>query len=213
MPASNVTRVRRLGRWKSMARVRPTSGGRLWRRVTRTADLSVAASSKMPSISPRVRSPTLSRSRPSSEAAVEMAMPQLENGPRAVLALGVLRRLAGPLEAVLLALLHPRVARQEAGLAKWQPVGLGVHLQERPSDAVADGPRLAGHAAAFHLDHRVVAALGAGHAERHPDLDLVHGIAEVLVERPAVDDDLAFAGQQPDASDRRLATARPREER
>ena len=36
------------------------------------------------------------------------------------LALGVLRRLAGPLEAVLLALLHPRVAGEEAGLAERQ---------------------------------------------------------------------------------------------
>ena len=36
------------------------------------------------------------------------------------LALGVLRRLAGPLEAVLLALLHPRVAGEEAGLAQRQ---------------------------------------------------------------------------------------------
>ena len=58
------------------------------------------------------------------------------------LSLGVLRRLAGLLEAVLLAFLLPRVAGEEAGLLE---VGaqLGVELDERTGDAVAQGAGLA----------------------------------------------------------------------
>ena len=42
---------------------------------------------------------------------------------------------------------------------------------------------------------------------------LVDGVAEVLVHGPAVDDDLAFTGQQSDASHGRLAAAGPVVER
>ena len=49
-------------------------------------------------------------------------------------------------------------------------------------------------AAALDLDHRVVAALGAGDPEGHQDVGQVDGVAEVLLEAAAVDDDLALAG-------------------
>src|SRR5436190_7637830 len=95
--------------------------------------------------------------------------------PGATLALRVLRRLAGALQAVLLALLHPRVAGEEAGLPQRQAVRVRVDLEEGPGDAVADRTGLAGHPAALDLDHGVEVALGAGDAERHPDIGLVHG--------------------------------------
>src|SRR6185295_8853791 len=130
----------------------------------------------------------------------------------ATLALRVLGRLAGPLQAVLLALLHPRVAGEEAGLAEGQPVGVRVDLEQGPGDAMADRAGLAGHAAALDLDHRVEVALGAGDTERHLHVGVAHGVAEVLLEAAAVHDDLAFARQQPDAGDRRLSAAGPGEE-
>src|SRR5947207_13654187 len=95
--------------------------------------------------------------------------------PGGPLALGVLRCLASALQPVLLALLHPRVAGEEAGLAKRQPVRLGIDEEERPRDSVADRAGLAGDPTALDLDHRVVATLGAGHPEGHPDLGLVDG--------------------------------------
>src|SRR6186997_1617988 len=93
------------------------------------------------------------------------------------LALRVLRRLASPLEPVLLALLHARVAREEASLAERRSVGVGVDLEQRPGDAMADRAGLAGHTAALDLDHRVEPALGPGDPEGHADLGLVDGVA------------------------------------
>src|SRR4051794_26404551 len=128
------------------------------------------------------------------------------DGSTARLALRVLRCLACSLQAVLLALLHPRIARQQAGLAEWQSVGFGIQLQQSPGDAVADRTGLSGDPPALDLDHHVEAALGPGHPERHPHLRLVDRVAEVLLERSAVDHDLALTRQQPDAGDGRLAT-------
>ena len=77
---------------------------------------------------------------------------------------------------------------------------------------MADRAGLAGDAATLDLDHRVEMALGAGDPERHPDVGVVDGVAEVLLERPTVHDDLALAGQEADAGDRRLAAPGPGEE-
>src|SRR4029077_599740 len=74
------------------------------------------------------------------------------------------------------------------------------------SDPVADRAGLTGDAAAFDLDHHVEAALGARDAERHPDIGLVDGVPEVLIEGTAVDDDLTLTRQEPNAGDGRLAT-------
>ncbi len=62
-------------------------------------------------------------------------------------ALAELRRAAGGLEAVLLALLHARVAGEEAGGLQ-RGAEFRVHLQQGAGDAVAQGAGLAGHAAA-----------------------------------------------------------------
>src|SRR5262245_55920750 len=63
------------------------------------------------------------------------------------LPLGVLRRLAGLLEAVLLRLLLARVAREEAGLLDLR-ARLRVELGERTGDAEAQGAGLTRDAAA-----------------------------------------------------------------
>jgi hypothetical protein len=72
IPASNVTRVRRLGFWKSIARVRPVSGGSAWRRVARNSALSVSAVAKTCPTSAADRSATDSRSRPRSDPTPEV---------------------------------------------------------------------------------------------------------------------------------------------
>src|SRR5688572_1556385 len=113
-------------------------------------------------------------------------------------ALRVLRCLPRPLQSVLLALLHPRIAGQEPRLAKRQAVAVGIDLEQRAGNAVPDGAGLTGHAAALDLDHHVEPTLGPGHPERHADLGLVDRIAEVLLERATVDHDLTLARQQPD---------------
>src|SRR3954447_11253730 len=130
------------------------------------------------------------------------------DGParRRGLTLRVLRCLARPLQPVLLAFLHPRVAREEACLAKRESVGFRIELEKRTGDPVADRTGLPGDPATLDLDHHVEAALGAGHPERHPHLGLVDRVAEVLFERSAVDHDLTLTRQEPDAGDSRLAT-------
>src|SRR5687767_4513272 len=68
-------------------------------------------------------------------------------------------------------------------------------------------------AAALDLDHGVVATFSVGHLEGHRDLGQVDGVAEVLLEGAAVDDDLALTCKQAHPGDARLAPARAVEER
>src|SRR6478736_3082670 len=75
------------------------------------------------------------------------------------LALAELRTLARLLQAGLLALLDARVAREEAAQ-------VGVGLQKGTADAVAQGARLRGHAAAVHAGDDVHARLVAHGLER-----------------------------------------------
>ena len=77
---------------------------------------------------------------------------------------------------------------------------------------MADRAGLAVMAAALDLDHGVVAAFGVCHLERHRDLGQVDGVAEVLLECAAVDDDRALAREKADARDAGLAPARAVEE-
>ena len=91
-------------------------------------------------------------------AAIEAGEFALDEGRRRRLALRVLRRLAGLLQAVLAAFLL-------AGVAPEVPLGLelraelGVELHQRPRDAEAHGPGLAGDAAAADRRDDVVVAL------------------------------------------------------
>src|SRR5690242_7191392 len=122
------------------------------------------------------------------------------------LPLGVLRRLAGLLQAVLLALLDPGVPGQEAGLLQRRAV-LRVHQGQRPGHAEAQRARLPDAAAAGDPGHDVELVLRAQGHERLVDELLVHLVREVDVERPAVDRPLARAGGDTDPGDSLLAAA------
>src|SRR3972149_3862634 len=112
-------------------------------------------------------------------------------------ALRVLRRLAGSLAAVLLALLHPRVAGEEAGLAKGQ-AAFRIELEESTGEAVPDRAGLTRDPATLDLDDRVELALGSGDPERQADICLVDRVSEVLDERASVHDDLTLARPVPE---------------
>src|SRR5437763_1094370 len=123
---------------------------------------------------------------------------------RAALPLGVLRRLAGLLQAVLLALLDPGVPGQEAGLLQRRAV-LRVDQGERPGHAEAQCARLPGDAAAGDPGHHVELVLRAQGHERLVDELLVHLVREVHVERAAVDRPLARTWHDADPGDGLLA--------
>src|SRR5262249_1660755 len=108
--------------------------------------------------------------------------------------------------AVLLALFHARIAREEAlGLEGGTQVGVG--LDEGARDPVADGAGLAGRAAAGDIDPRVelggrfrlVQRGGGGNAQRFR--------RKIVVERAAIDRDLAAAVRESDARNGGLAAA------
>src|SRR3954469_3296401 len=78
-------------------------------------------------------------------------------------ALGVLRSLAGLLQAVLLPLLDPRVTGEEAGLLQRRTV-LGLDRDEGTGDREPQGAGLAGDTAALEdADHVVLLGLLQGH--------------------------------------------------
>ena len=70
------------------------------------------------------------------------------------LALGELRRTTGSLQAVLLALLHTRIAGEEASLLQGS-AQLGISLAQGAGDAVTDSTSLAGNAAAADIHQNV----------------------------------------------------------
>src|SRR5688572_12302975 len=121
-------------------------------------------------------------------------------------ALGELLRLAGLDEAVLLALLLPRVAGEEAGLLQDDPL-LGVELSERAGDRHAQRAGLAGHAAAVDRRLDVVRLGNLGNAQRLGDDHPLGGGREVDVERTPVDRDVTGALAQAGAGDGLLAAA------
>ena len=115
-------------------------------------------------------------------------------------------RLRAFLSPALRRSLRARVAGQQAA-----PLELGsqlrVDLAERAGDAVANGARLAGDAAAVDADSHVDGRLVAGGQQRLACQRLEIGAGEVLLERLVVDGELAAAGCDHDAGDRALALA------
>src|SRR5512135_80184 len=113
---------------------------------------------------------------------------------------------AGAALTVLLALLHARVAREEAGLLEC-PAELAVEEAERAGDPVADRAGLARAPAA--LDERddveLVARLGElqGLADDH----LEHVVRKVVLEGAVVDLDRSLAGTEEHAGDGFLAAS------
>src|SRR3954447_18905408 len=119
-------------------------------------------------------------------------------------ALRVLRRLAGLLQAVLLALGDAGVAGEEAGLLQGRAV-IGLDRGEGTGDRQAQGAGLTADAATLEdADDVVLLALLQDH-ERLADELLVHLVGEVLLEGAAVEAELAGAGDEPDADDGLLA--------
>src|SRR5690606_560984 len=119
-------------------------------------------------------------------------------------ALAVLRRAAGLLEAVLLALDDASVAR-EVPLLLEHGAEVRVDLQQRAGDAELDGVGLAAGATALDGDDGVVAAGGVGVLEGLERLHAHQDATEVLLELTAVDGDAAAAGAEEDAGDGFLA--------
>ena len=98
------------------------------------------------------------------------------------LPLGVLRRLAGLLEAVLAALLLARVAREQPGLLQRGP-RVGVERDQRTGDAEPDRAGLAADAAAVERRVDVVDLFGLREPQRLLGDDLVREDREVRRER------------------------------
>src|SRR5690606_22585012 len=122
------------------------------------------------------------------------------------LALGVLRRLASLLEAVLLALGLARVAGQQTRLLQ-RRAPLGVLALQAPGDAAAQGAGLPGHAAAGDACDDVEAALGLGGPERLPHVCLERLDREVVLQRAAVELEAPRARDDADPCHRALAPA------
>src|SRR6202012_5783998 len=125
-------------------------------------------------------------------------------GAPGLLTLGGLSGLPGLFQAVLLALLDPGVAGQEAGLLQRRAVLL-IDQDEAAGDPEAQRPGLAGDPAPGDQGDHVELALGTQGDEGLADDLLVDLVGEVALERTAVDLPLASARHQPDASDRFLA--------
>src|SRR4051794_24410875 len=161
------------------------------------SDCSVAAR-------PRARASSAVSSSPATPRTPSVPKSWRAKAPR--LALAELRTLARLLEAGLLALLHARVAREEAAALELA-AQVGIGLQKGTADAVTQGTRLRGHAAAVHAGDDVHARLVAHRLERLADVALQRRAREDLVERPAVDGVRTGARPEDDARDGRLALA------
>src|SRR5207245_2251005 len=98
------------------------------------------------------------------------------------LALAVLGRLAGLLQAVLLALFDPRVTGEEAGLLQGRP-RLVLGQGERAGDAQPQCAGLPGDTSAAEGGDDVVRLVALQRLQRLADDLLVHLVREVRLER------------------------------
>src|SRR5919198_122820 len=197
-PALRMPATRALSRSRPEARgSRPTAtSGRpdCWRSSAPTAARpSASASSGVSSAFASPRTPSVPKSRGNDVR-------------RVALALGVLGRLAGLLEPVLLALDHARVAGQKAALLQLG-AQLHVELNQRAGDSVAQRARLPGHPAAVQAGDDVVALEGVGDPQRLSDHAAVGRVGKVVVEGPAVQLERPGALDQSDPGHGLLAPA------
>src|ERR1041384_6824917 len=121
-------------------------------------------------------------------------------------ALAVLRSLTGLLQTVLLALLDPGVAGEEAGLLERGPV-VGVHLDERAGDRQAQRAGLPGDPAALEVGPDVEGLRLLQDDQRLPGWPAGGPVREVLLERLAVEQELPGAGGDPHPDHGLLAAA------
>src|SRR6478609_2672369 len=154
------------------------------------------------------RAAEVARRSASSGVRSALARPRTPSVPksRGTSALGVLRRLPGLLQAVLLALLRPGVTGEESGLLEGGPVGL-VQLDQRAGNAQPQRTGLAGDAAAAEAGVDVVDLRLLESDQRLLDQLLVHLVREVGLQGAAVQGELAGAGNQADADHGFLAAA------
>src|SRR5688500_9437263 len=124
--------------------------------------------------------------------------------PKELLPLAELEALARPLLSVLLPLLDPRVAGQEAGLLQALPQ-LEVERDQRPGDAQPQRAGLSRDAAAGDRRQDVELVRGLGEREGLLDLGPQRLGGEGLLDRLAVDDDAPGAGAEENACGGRLA--------
>src|SRR5690348_11597473 len=133
----------------------------------------------------------------------EISLPS-DSGRR--LALGVLRRLPGLLQPVLLALLDPGVTGQEASPLQRGAV-LRIHQRERACDPQPQRAGLPGDPAPGDpCDHVELIFRAEGH-QRLADQLLVHLVREELLQRPVIDQPLPRARRDADPRDGFLAAA------
>src|SRR3990172_472957 len=124
-----------------------------------------------------------------------------------LLAFRPLEALARALLAVLLALLHPRVAGEEAALAELG-FQLGIRHHQGPGQPQAHRARLAGAAAAGDADFGVELVGGADKPQRLAGMLPPGGARKELFQLAAVHPDAAAARADVDAGHRSLAAPR-----
>src|SRR5262249_44604488 len=131
--------------------------------------------------------------------------------PRVSLALRELEAAPGAAPAVLLALLHALVAREEAALTQALEQGRVGALQ-RARDAQRERAGLTVRTAAVNVGEHVIRVGRLEQRERSPGLVHVAQRAEELAYRPTVHEVAAGAGLEAHARHRRLAAAETQEE-
>ena len=123
------------------------------------------------------------------------------------LSLGELRRATGGLEAIFLTFLHSRVTGQQARFLQNGTEVLGIVLQQRARNTVADGAGLAGDAAAAYTADNVELFVCAGELQRLTDDQLQCLQAEIIVDGTVVDGNLTASLVNPYAGDRAFSSA------
>src|SRR5205823_2821294 len=135
---------------------------------------------------------------------VRPAVDEKSTGRAGRLTLRVLRGLTGLLQTVLLTLGGPGVPGQEAGLLQRRTV-VDLVLHQRPGDRQAQRAGLARGAAATQVREDVEALRLLGQHQRFAHQLLLHLAREVVLQRPAVQRELAGTRHQPDPDDGLLA--------
>src|SRR5690554_5602061 len=163
--------------------------------------------------SARTAAAATARSTASSAVMSPFARPRTPSVPkrramRARLTLRVLRSATGLLQTGLLTLNDACVASEEASLLESRAVGLVVDLIEGPSHTQTHCASLPGGAAAGHANVDIELALDVEQRERVVHFLLVKLVGEVCLERAAVDEPLASAGDQAHAGNSLLTAAK-----
>jgi len=123
------------------------------------------------------------------------------------LSFGELEPLAGALLSVLLSFVRARVAGQKAELLQPGPQ-FRIEFHQGPGNAQTGRARLAGNPAAIGEDQQIELIRGLGGRQRLPHQGARTLRGKVILERAAVNFDLALAGPQENAGHRSLPASR-----